>query len=84
MVGQANWRSCALILTGDILPQRRVPCLGYMRSSRFSVIVVWENFRLNYRFLVAVIVGAGAASQSLTRPDQLAPRYEKLLSTLFA
>ena len=47
MVGQVIWRSFSLVLTGGVPSQRRVPRLGSMRSSQFSVIVVWVNSRLN-------------------------------------
>ena len=48
MMGKAIWRGCALVITGGIPSQLRGPRLGSLRSSRFSVIDVWENFRLNY------------------------------------
>ena len=47
MVGQAIWRSCALVLTGGIPSQLCGPRLGSLRSSLFSEIAVWKNSRLN-------------------------------------
>ena len=84
MVGQAIWRSCALVLTGGIPSWLCGPRLGSLRSSRFSAIATWKKYRLN-----SPLPRCRYRWRRLRFPIFKPPRpvgfwVQKLLSTLFS
>ena len=84
MEGQAIWRSCALVLNVVIPSQLLGPRLGSLRSSRFSVINVWENSRLNSPLPRFRYRWSRSFFPIFKSPRPAGSRVQKLLITLFA